>query len=174
MTCLYSVLVLYKLQCCRFLFSSSFILLLFLYHHICRLPKAFEMKQKSCEVSELCCHLWMRGSFLDCVQRAEQEVGMWQGGIYLLYSMWRVALHYPALSSGSPQGPTAPCAIQYCSMCIFFPSKNFWNMVITRVFGHTVSAVLTFELFHPQPQCKVEAGCKWILVFLAGSKPFFL
>lgn len=58
--------------------------------------------------------------------------------------------------------------------CAFFSSKYLWNIVITRVFGHTGSELLTFELFHPQPQCKVEAGCKLILVFLAGSKPPFL
>lgn len=140
MSCLYSVLVQYKLQCCSFCFSLSFILLLLLYLHIYRLPMAFEMEKKPCEVSELCCHLWMWGGSLDCVQSAEQEVGLWQGEIHLPFSMWRVVLHDPALSSGTHSAlcntVIAPCA--------FFSSKNLWNMVITRVFGHTGSVGLTF------------------------------
>lgn len=68
---------------------------------------------------------------------------------------------------------SALCNTVICSMCIFFFSKDLWNFVITRVFGHRGSVVVTFELFHLQPQYKLEADCKWMSALLAGSKPTF-
>lgn len=40
-------------------------------------------------------------------------------------SMWRVVLHYPGLSSGSPQGPTVLCTTQLTALCAFFSSKKY-------------------------------------------------
>lgn len=117
--------------------SLSLILLLFLYLHIYRPPKAFKMKQKSCEVSELCCHLRMWGCSIDWVQSAEEEVGLWQGGIYLASSMSRVVLHDPALSSGSPQGP---CATQLLLHVLFFPAKIYETWWYQSIWSHSISS----------------------------------
>lgn len=38
-------------------------------------------------------------------------------------SMWRVVLHYPGLSSGSPHGPTVLCTTQLLLCVHFFPVK---------------------------------------------------